>query len=70
MQYTIASKGCGVFELEVINQRNDALAKYTIIDYSTEQGTLYLAQRTEDSTKQIWTDSYTQAIHLYDSLYG
>lgn len=64
MQYTIASKGCGVFELEVINQRNDVLAKYTIIDHSTEQGLLYVVQRTEDYTKQLWTDSYIHAIHL------
>lgn len=37
------------------------LAEYRIIDHSTEQGTMYLVHRVEDTSKAVWVDNIVQA---------
>ena len=40
------------------------LAQYTITDYSTTQGCMFLVHRTNEPDKAVWTDTYIQALQV------
>ena len=61
MMYNCKTIGDGVYEFNVYGRLYEVLASYTITDYSTEQGTMYLVQRADDKTKSVWTEDFIQA---------
>ena len=46
------------------NTTGKMLAKYYIIDYSTDRGCMYLVQRAEDTKKAVWTEDFIQAQNI------
>ena len=61
MMYNCKTIGDGVYEFNVYGRLYEVLASYTITDHSTEQGTMYLVQRADDTTKSVWTEDFIQA---------
>lgn len=60
--YSERTIGNGITAYEVLNADTmRVLAEYHIIDHSTEQGTLYLVHRAEDTNKAVWVDNIAQA---------
>ena len=52
----------GITAYEVLDADTMAtLAEYRIVDYSTEQGTMYLVHRAEDASLAVWVDNIVQA---------
>ena len=62
--YNCKITGEGFFKFQVYGKLYEVLAEYNIIDHSTEQGTMYLVQRAEDTTKQMWADDIIQAENI------
>lgn len=61
MMYNCKTTGEGTYKFEVYGKLYEVLASYDIIDYSTEEGTMYLVQRTEDYSKAVWTEDFIAA---------
>lgn len=60
--YSERTIGDGITAYEVLNANTlQTLAEYHIVDHSTEQGTMYLVHRAEDTSKAVWVDSIVQA---------
>lgn len=64
MIYNCHNTGTGKYIFQVFGKLYEVLAEYNIFDYSTEQGTMYLVQRADDPTKQMWADDIIQAEDL------
>lgn len=61
MMYNLKSVGEGAYKFVVYGALYEVLAEYNIIDYSNEQGTMYLVQYSKDTTQQLWTDDFIKA---------
>lgn len=61
MMYNLKTTGEGTYKFQVFGGLYEVLASYDIIDHSTEEGTMYLVQRSEDHTKAMWTEDFIDA---------
>lgn len=60
--YSERTIGNGITAYKVLNADTmQVLAEYHIVDHSTEQGTMYLVHKAEDTSKAIWVDNIAQA---------
>lgn len=64
MMYNFYSTGKGTFNFECINENDYLVAVYRLVDYSTEQGTMFLVQRAENPAIQMWTENFIEAQNL------
>lgn len=64
MMYNLKNVNEGFFKFLVYGKLYEVLAEYNIIDYSNEQGTMYLVQFAKNPTEQMWVDSFVKAQDL------
>lgn len=64
MMWNLKIVGEGMFKFQVFGKLFEVLAEYDIIDYATNDGTIYLVRRANDHTKQMWTEDFIQAQDL------